>query len=131
MKEKELILQVGDSGEYIDGSNLRSYGILWKNTHPLVFINGCETAALFPDNAIRLVNSFIHTGSSGVIGTEITIFESLARDFAEECLRLFITEELSIGEAIRRTRLKLLKQGNPLGLVYTPFVIPSLCLKTK
>jgi hypothetical protein len=131
MKEEELILQVGNGTEYIDGSNLRSSDILWENPRPLVFINGCETAALFPDNAIRLVNSFIRTGSAGVIGTEVTVFESLARDFAEECLRLFISEKVPIGEAVRRTRLKLLKEGNPLGLVYTPFVVPSLQLVTK
>ena len=31
-----------------------------------------------------------------------------------------------IGEAVRGTRLALLKAGNPLGLVYIPFVMASL-----
>jgi predicted hotdog family 3-hydroxylacyl-ACP dehydratase len=122
-------LQVGSGNDYIEGSNLRAYGISWDNPRPLVFINGCHTTALDPEQAINLVQDFVNTGGAGVIGTEITIFEPLACGFAEECLRLFLSGNSSIGEAVRSARLKLLKEGNPLGLVYTPFVIPSLRLK--
>ncbi len=66
-----------------------------------------------------------------VIGTEITIFEQLACDFAEECLRRFLAGNASIGEAIRGTRLELLRKGNPLGLIYTPFVTDELHLIQK
>jgi len=119
-------LQVGSGEEYIDKSNLRAHGIYWDSPQPLVFINGCHTTDLDPEQTINLVEAFVRRGGVGVIGTEITIFEPLACSFAEECLRQFMVEKLSIGEAIRKSRLKLLKEGNPLGLVYTPFVLPSL-----
>ena len=123
-------LQVGNGDEFIEGSNLRAFRIRWDDPRPLVFINGCHTTALDPEQAFNLVQAFVNRGGAGVIGTEITVFEPLASVFAEECLRLFLSGKASIGEAIRSTRLKLLKEeGNPLGLVYTPFVIPSLYLK--
>ena len=63
----------------------------------------------------------------GVIGTEITIFEPLATAFAEACLGHFL-DGVPIGKAIRLARLKLLQDGNPLGLVYIPFAVSSLAL---
>lgn len=128
-KNNTLFLQVGNGNEYIEGSILRANHILWENPSPLVFINGCHTTAVDPEQAINLVQDFIGSGGAGVIGTEITIFEPLACNFAEECLRLFLSGDSSIGEAVRNARLKLLKEGNPLGLVYIPFIIPSLHIK--
>lgn len=123
-------LQVDDGN--ILGSDLRAHKISWIDPpHPLVFINGCHTTALDPRQAYNLVESFVGKGCSGVIGTEITIFEQLACDFAEECLRQFLAGNVSIGEAIRGARLELLRKGNPLGLVYTPFVTADLHLRQK
>lgn len=121
-------LQVGDGtgNDFIDGSNLRAYGVNWVGPQPLVFINGCHTTALDPESAINLVAKFVFAGSAGVIGTETTIFEPLACSFAEACLVDFLKDKSSIGDAIRTARLKLLKECNPLGLIYTPFVLPSL-----
>jgi hypothetical protein len=122
-------LQVGDAtrGEgQIYADNLRSERISWKQQPPLVFINGCHTAALEPESAYQLVSGFVKLSSAaGVIGTEITIFEPLARAFAEEFLRRFLGGE-PVGTAIRGARLRLLAQGNPLGLVYIPYAIASL-----
>jgi hypothetical protein len=106
----------------------------WEDPRPLVFINGCHTTAMSPEVAVKLVEAFVQdAGASGVIGTEITIFEPLARAFAEDCLRRFLggdpfTEPVPLGEAVRGARLALLKQGNPLGLVYIPFASASLRL---
>jgi hypothetical protein len=84
----------------------------------LVFINGCHTTALEPEKAIQFITPFIENAkAAGVIGTEITIFEPLASVFGEESLRRFLDSE-TIGHAVRSARLKLLKDGNPLGLVY-------------
>jgi hypothetical protein len=108
-------------------ANLRAYHIRWEKPRPLVFINGCHTTAVEPKQALEFVSGFIEVANaSGVIGTEITVFEPLARKFAEDCLRRFIVEGQSIGEAVRGARLALLKEGNPLGLVYIPFVMASL-----
>jgi hypothetical protein len=90
----------------------------------IVVINGCETTALEPDRAMSLVSALMQNiGAMGVIGTEITINEELATAFG----KLFLTnlrQPMEVGQAVRRARLALLKQGNPLGLVYLP-LIPS------
>ena len=122
-------LRVGSENERgLTGANLENYDIFWEETSPLVFINGCHTAALEPESAMNLVDSFVYANAAGIIGTEITIFEPLAVAFAEACFRYFL-DEVPIGEAIRRARLELLKQGNPLGLVYIPYVMANLVLK--
>jgi hypothetical protein len=83
--------------------------------------------------AMQFVSSFVeNAGASGVIGTETTIFESLACDFAEECLGRFLGARgprVTVGEAVRLARLKLLKERNPLGLPYIPFAVASLRLE--
>lgn len=124
-------LQVGPQDQpanKIFPSNLEANNIVWEEPRPLVFINGCHTAALDPDQALQFITPLVEDSqSAGVIGTEITIFEELATTFAEECFRRFFAGQ-AIGEAIRGARLKLLAEGNPLGLVYIPYVMASLKL---
>lgn len=113
----------------ITRDNLRLKKIVWNDPRPLVFINGCHTAALEPESAFELVSGFIETaGASGVIGTEITVFEPLATAFAESFLKAF-GSGIELGEAVRIARLALLKQMNPLGLAYIPFAMANLSLK--
>ncbi len=123
-------IQIGPPGDpIIDRSILRANDIRWDNPRPLVFINGCHTTALEPEMAFELVSGFIGTSNAaGVIGTEITIFEPLACSFGEEFIRLFLEGE-SVGESVRLARLNLLQKGNPLGLVYIPFVLASLSME--
>jgi CHAT domain len=110
--------------------------LLWDDEEtPLVFINGCHTTALHPEAALDFVSTFVDARASGVIGTEITISESLACAFAEQCLGRFLgtakaaDPEMTIAESVRGARLALLQMGNPLGLVYIPFSVSSLRLK--
>lgn len=58
----------------------------------------------------------------GVVGTELTVFEPLAVMFAEALLSEFLDGSSTIGASVRRARIRLLEQRNPLGLVYVPFV---------
>lgn len=121
-------LTIGDD-EHLTPDNIRLYEIQWKAPRPLVFMNGCMTAALEPEKAIEFVSAFINMASaSGVIGTEITVFEPLATKFAESFLDSFMGKCKSIGESIKLARLNLLEQFNPLGLVYIPFALPGLRL---
>jgi hypothetical protein len=106
----------------------RAFQIRWTDPRPLVFINGCHTTALEPDTALDFVSRLVDTAAAaGVLGTEITTFEPLAGAFATQCLRRFLAGE-EIGAAVRGARLALLAQGNPLGLIYVPFVMPSVRL---
>jgi hypothetical protein len=129
MSGKVPYIQVGPLNERgITIDNLRYKHILWNRPRPLVFINGCHTTALEPRAAFEMVSGFVENAqASGVIGTEITVFEPLATAFAEACLGRFLNGR-PIGEAVRIARLELLKAGNPLGLAYVPWALASLRL---
>jgi hypothetical protein len=119
-------LSIGDK-EAFTPDNLRPYNIRWKAPRPLVFINGCMTTALEPERAIDFVSFFVNNAAaSGVIGTEITVFEPLATEFAQVFLKYFMGECKSLGQSVKLARLALLQQFNPLGLVYIPFALPGL-----
>jgi hypothetical protein len=119
---------VGD-GPGITRDNIRAFKWNWRASRPLVFMNGCHTSALEPSHALDLVTGFIETaGASGVVGTEITIFEPLACAFAEAFIEAFVHRKMAMGKATRSARLKLLEDGCPLGLVYIPFALASLRL---
>lgn len=122
-------IQVGSPTEYvITRDNLRNERFRWDESWPLVFINGCKTAELDPSRALELVSACLQSSASGVVGTEITLFEPLACDFAEQFMQRFLVG-LGFGEAIRGARLALLKENNPLGLLYIPYALASLSLR--
>jgi hypothetical protein len=94
----------------------------WRKTHPLVFLNGCHSAALSPNSAFTYATGFLQTShASAVVGSEIAIAESLAVAFGEECLRRFVVDLNPLGQAVREARLALLAKNNPLGLAYLAF----------
>jgi hypothetical protein len=128
LADNEPYIRVGPrDGPRFTESLLRSKKILWDVPRPLVFINGCHTTAVEPEQAMEFVSSFVRLAhAAGVIGTEITVFEPLAQAFAENFMRKFVVESKSVGEAIRSSRLALLASGNPLGLAYIPFAIASI-----
>jgi len=121
-------IQVGSPAEYvITRDNFRNERFRWDESWPLVFINGCRTAELDPSRALELVSACLQCSASGVVGTEITLFEPLACAFAEQFMRRFLAG-VGVGQAIRGARLALLKENNPLGLVYIPYALASLRL---
>jgi cell division protein ZapA (FtsZ GTPase activity inhibitor) len=94
----------------------------WEKTHPLVFINGCHTGDVMPEEFLEFITPLIvQQKASGVIGTEIPIYNSMAACFAEACLSSFVGGK-TIGESVRDGRLAVLSTYNPLGLVYSPFI---------
>lgn len=122
-----LRVGTGNDGPVITPDNLFNSQIRWDSHRPLVFLNGCRTTGLSPENAVDFVNFFVQDAwACGVIGTEITVFEPLATAFAEECLRGFVSHGLPIGAAVRQARIALLARHNPLGLAYVPFVSPTI-----
>jgi hypothetical protein len=130
LDDNEPYIEVGPArGPVIKEATFRREGIKWNDPRPLVFINGCHTTALEPKQAMEFAGAFVKkANAAGVIGTEITVFESLAHTFAENFLRRFIVDCRPLGESVRNARLDLLKLGNPLGLAYVPFVIASICM---
>jgi hypothetical protein len=128
---QDPFLKLGSTAHPFEIHKSNFYGKLnvYQSPKPLIFMNGCHTAAIDPLKMINLVEPLlVHAHCAGVIGTEITIFEEMATEFAQECMRRFLMGE-AIGPAIRNARLKVLSQGNPLGLAYIPFVNADLKLK--
>lgn len=123
-------IQVGPkNGGRITPANLRLKRIFFDKIRPLVFINGCHTTALTPENGFDMVTAFVQNAhAAGIIGTEITIFESIAVAFAESFFDRFLIQKQDIGVAVRGARLEMLKSGSPFGLVYVPYVMPDLKL---
>jgi hypothetical protein len=108
-------------------SNMEAWDIRWATVHPLVFINGCETVGVTPDDLLTFVKMLAWCRAAGVIGVEITIPELLARRFASEFLGEFATGA-GVGELVRAGRRRLLEMANLLGLAYTPYCVADLRL---
>jgi hypothetical protein len=111
-------------------SDLVAWRVRWASTHPLVFINGCETVGVTPDDLMSFLDALAFSRASGVIGVEITIPEKLASRFAIDFLSTLASGE-SVGELVRAGRRRLLEIGNPLGLAYTPYCVADLKLDTS
>lgn len=101
----------------------------WSH-HPLVFLNGCGTLGFSPDALSPFIKKLVRDlGASGVIGTEITVWEELATEVAQLFLKRFLARK-SAGEALLAVRRSLLAKRNPLGLVYTLYAPAQLKLET-
>ncbi|MFI7068396.1 CHAT domain-containing protein [Kribbella sp. NPDC050124] len=122
------VLVLGRAG--ISRSNLTAKKVSLDH-QPLVVMNACDTAALEPEKAISLVQGFVYHGAGAVVGTEITIFTSLAYGFALAFLDSLLTDHASLGTALRASRLELLRRGNPLGLAYILYGLPDARLTTN
>ena len=113
--------------DYLYASNLKAWNVKWPTIRPLVFINGCNTVGITPDDLLTFNQMLAWSRAAGVIGTEITVPETLGDDFGSRFLTGFLAGE-RVGELIRRLRLELLAEYNPLGLAYTPYCLANLHL---
>jgi hypothetical protein len=104
-------------------------GKAWKHG-PLVFMNGCGTAGFSPYAPSAFIKRFIQgRDAAAVIGTEVTVWQVLATEFATEFLREFLGQKRA-GEALLKARGKLLAKSNPLGLIYTLYGSAELKITT-
>jgi hypothetical protein len=94
----------------------------------LVFLNGCGTAAHTPEALSPFIRVFVdQLGASGLIGTEISVWDVFAAEMAERFLQEFFDIEPA-GSALLKARRAMLAKYNPLGLVYTLFAWSRLKL---
>jgi len=93
---------------------------LWA-TRPLVFLNMCESAQVFPDISEGMIDLFLKKGARAVIGTEIPMLARFADLFAREFFDLVLTppRPTSTGQALLELRRRHLDRGNPLAFAYT------------
>jgi len=122
-----VILVSPDDGDGIDATTLQHLKPKLCEGQPLVFLNACDSEAASPDRMLGLVDHFFTHGASAAVGTEITVFVSLAVPFAENVLRL-VAGGTPLAESIRRARVAVLGSRNPLGLAYLAFGMPQFVL---
>lgn len=126
----DLRLRLGpvDNPGWLSVGNLSDPQISWPpEPRPLVFLNGCQTAAVIPETSNKFLLALRRLGASGVLGTEIEVFNVLARQVGVEMLQRFLAGE-SLGEAMQAVRLGLLRSRNPLGLIFTVHGLAALHL---
>jgi hypothetical protein len=123
-------LEIGERGsDRITAESLINKHLRWSEpTRPLVILNGCHTTATSPEAMFSLLSTLAwQANAAGIIGTEITNFEPIAVQVGTDIVTRFLAGE-EIGRAIKLARLGLLRQSNPLGLMYIPFALPTLHL---
>ncbi len=127
------VLRLGRAGGeevYLRRSELRDLKVHWLAVRPLVFLNGCHTVDADPGSLGSFNSALRNCGASGVIGTEIETHQDLAKEVGERFLKDFLVGKRTktLGAAMRRVRLSLLLQANPLGLAYTTYGLSDLKL---
>jgi hypothetical protein len=96
--------------------------------HPLVILNGCNTAKFSPDALSPFIRHLVRDcEAAGALGTEIPVFELLAGKVAVDFLGRFLNGEAA-GAALLAVRRALMAGGNPLGLVYTLYAVSELTI---
>ena len=94
--------------------------------HPLVVLNGCNTAKFRPDALSPFIRHLMRDcEAAGVLGTEMPVFELLAGKVAIDFLGRFLNGEPA-GPALLAVRRALMAGGNPLGLAYTLYAVSEL-----
>jgi len=97
----------------------------WSTRRPLVFVNGCHTFALSPDQMLSFVSGFSYARASGVLGTEVSIKLDVAAEIAQILLNK-VSQGMKMGVAIREMRWELANKGNLIGLAYTLYAMADL-----
>jgi len=97
----------------------------WSRIHPLVFINGCHTCELKPEETLQFVTAFAWAEASGILGTEISVKLSLAIPIAQFLLEATVRGE-KVGQSLRQMRWQFANKGNLLGLAYTLYALADV-----
>jgi hypothetical protein len=126
-KGHETWLGIGKHEKLVPRDLVVGWKVHWPIEHPFVFINGCHTVDVTPDDFVDFNKTLSWCEASGVMGTEITIPESLGRHFASGFLQRFLNGN-NVGIAVRGQRLAMLENYNLLGLAYTPYSSAELKL---
>ena len=122
-------LTTGDFSGWIRQWRLQDRRI-WDAVRPLIFINACHSLEITPTTLVSYLEAFVGTAhAAGVIGTEVKVHQVLAMDFALSFFRYFRQKDCSVDHALRQVRLDFLRDGNLLGLVYTPYCWADLTLR--
>lgn len=125
LDEKQYRIYPHTVSNWVNAKNLDA----WKERRPLVFINGCHTVDLSPNQIVSFVTSFQYARARGVMGTEIFIQAPVAYEVAEQLFDKLINQKMPVGVAMYQIRWELANKGNLLGLAYTLHSVADLHFK--
>lgn len=100
-------------------------GGVWGEPRSLILLMACESAATTMTTLNDFVAAFKDAGAAAIVGTEVPVYTSLATRFAEDLITALRTPDSTtkqppgLGAAVQSVAVKLLSEGNPLGLVFT------------
>ncbi|HVR39277.1 MAG TPA: CHAT domain-containing protein [Thermoanaerobaculia bacterium] len=92
----------------------------WNGHHPLVILAACDSAGEDLLTMNGFVTAFAKARAGAVLGTETTVFESLARRFSRSVAEALLKNQ-SLGVAVLDFRRELLHELNPLGFVFSAY----------
>ncbi len=78
-----VYLRFGEHDDPFTTAALMDEHIMWRDSTPLIFMNGCRTGAVGPAAFSSAAEDFRYHAACGVVATEITVFEESASPFAE------------------------------------------------
>ena len=104
---------------------------LGRASHPLVFLNACESGGQAAGFGTSFVGWFLGREHQGVIATETLIPDVLAADFAASFYRFLLRGERAGQALLMAKRAMVREHGNPLGMVYTMYADPDLQVEVK
>lgn len=101
---------------------------------PLVFLNGCRTAAEIPGftQMNGWAQEFMGAGAAAFIGSLWAVRSSSARMFAEEFYRALVRGQQPLGAASLQARQAIAAdEGDPTWLAYTVYGNPSASFENR
>lgn len=105
--------------DHLKLSELWSIPVSPDGVSPIVILNMCESAQLFPEVGSSFIKFFLNRPARSVIGTECPVPPDFAADMGEKLMAMLL-EGRPIGQALLQLRRDYLaNHKNPLGLAYT------------
>lgn len=95
--------------------------------HALVVLNACDSAAYSPELVYGFLGKLRLLGAAGVVGSEVKLYTGFARPFGLQLMHDLLSGH-SLGQTFLDTRRYFLRQGNPLGLIYSMYAPANLHL---
>ena len=119
-----------ENGEKLTPAHISGMATTFGQAHPLVILNACQSG--IQDFSFTQINGwarqFLEAGASAFICTLWSVSDETALKFTEEIYNQLLNGA-PLGEAIRTTRLKCKKIGDPSWLAYELYGHPNMKVK--
>lgn len=86
---------------------------------PIIFLNSCSSGAFSPLSFSSFLTRFKDKRALGLIATSFPVPATFAAGFGQALVEEYLAGRAPVGDVLRGLRLRVLQEGNPLGLFYT------------